>query len=177
MKDIFELLKYTLPSIVVFLTAYFIIKSFIENETLKRKIDLISSNSKLLTPIRLQAYERVILFLERISPESLIMRIQQPGMSAKQLLVSMLITVRSEFEHNLSQQIYLSSESWEAVKNAKENVIKLLNVAGSRVNENAKSIDLGKIIIEMYISVDNPPIAKAINNIKEEIRDTFITVK
>lgn len=108
--EILEIIKYTLPAAIVFLTAYFLIMALIKNDQDKRKHEIILQNQKTVTPIRLQAYERIILFLERISLESLIMRTNKKGISSKELQASMLNTIRSEFEHNLSQQIYLTPD-------------------------------------------------------------------
>jgi len=106
--EILEVLKYTLPALIVFLTAYFLIRAFIRNDQDKRKHEIVLQNQKNVTPVRLQAYERVILFLERISLESLIMRTSKQGMTSKQIQTSMLNTIRAEFEHNLSQQVYIT---------------------------------------------------------------------
>jgi len=83
MESFFEILKYTLPAIIVFIATYFVTKSFFDNESQKRRLDFRLNNQKLITPVRLQAYERLTLLLERISPESLIMRTQAQGMNSK----------------------------------------------------------------------------------------------
>ncbi len=84
-------------------------------------------NSRTVTPIKLQAYERIVLFLERISLESLLLRVSSPDMSASQLHTALLNAIRNEFEHNLSQQIYMSPQAWEVVSNASSNMIKIIN--------------------------------------------------
>jgi hypothetical protein len=89
-------------------------------------MDIRSKSSKTVTPIRLQAYERVALFLERINPNSLVMRMHKPGMSARQLQSDLLQIVRAEFEHNMAQQIYMSPAAWKAIRAAKEETIKIL---------------------------------------------------
>lgn len=168
-----EIIKYILPSIIVFLTSYLIIRAFLEKDERKRRFEYNINNQKIITPLKLQAYERVILFLERTAPEALIIRTQQGGMSAKNLQSALLNTIRTEFEHNLSQQIYVSHDSWEAVKSAKESIIKLINSASMRLNENAKAMELSKIIIEMYLSVEDSPTNRAIEILKEEIQNTI----
>ncbi|MBU0764099.1 MAG: hypothetical protein KJ607_04610 [Bacteroidetes bacterium] len=101
MDELFEILKYTIPSIVVLLTAYFLIKTMLDNEQKKLIREIRMKNQRMVTPVRLQSYERITLLLERISPESMIMRIQQPKMTVAQLHAQLLSTIRSEFEHNL----------------------------------------------------------------------------
>ncbi len=82
----------------------------IRNDQDKRRQEVTLQSTRIVTPIKLQAYERIILFLERISMESLLVRVSSPEITASQLQTSLLATVRSEFEHNLSQQIYMSPQ-------------------------------------------------------------------
>ncbi len=117
--DVAEILKYTLPALIVFLTAVFMMRYYMNKEIRERKTDLVIRNQQTITPLRLQAYERMALFLERITPESLLMRVNQPGLTSQQLQSQLLTIIRAEFEHNLSQQIYITAQAWEVVKNAK----------------------------------------------------------
>ncbi len=78
-------------------------------------------------PLRLQAYERLILYLERISPDSLVMRMSRSNLSVAQFQNELVTSVRTEFEHNLAQQTYISSQSWEKVKSARNSIIKLIS--------------------------------------------------
>ena len=174
MEILLNSLQYTIPSIIVLLTSYFIVKSFLDKEYQKQRHELHMNNQKTITPVRLQAYERMIMFLERISPSTLIARVMVSEITAKQFQVLLVKNVRNEFEHNLSQQIYISNEAWGFVKIAKENLIKLINVANSRLNDKATAIDLSKLMIEMYLKTDNLPINTAIEKLKEEFNTNFI---
>lgn len=176
MTIIFEILKYILPSVVVFGTAYYILNLMLQKEERREKLEILLKNQKLITPIRLQAYERVVLFLERISPELLITRTNTPNMTSKQLQMAMLHTIRNEFQHNLSQQIYISTEAWEAVVNAKESIVQLINVAGNNAKKDASAVELSKTILNMVMKVDESPIRKSINFIKEE-SGNFLDIK
>ncbi len=173
MEDILDILKYILPSGIVFATAYFLLKAFIDNDNRKKLIEIKTNNQALINPIRLQAYERIILLLERISPGSLIMRVAQPNMTAFQFQTALIQTIRDEFEHNLSQQIYISSNAWELTRNAKEEMIKLVNIAASRLNDNATATDLGSIIFELSMQKDKLPLNQAIEFTKKEVRQLF----
>ncbi len=173
MYELLEILKYTIPALVVFATAYFIIKSFIENEQKKKLLDLRSGDQKLIMPIRLQAYERLTLFLERISAESIIMRVQKPEMLSKQLQAEILSTIRAEFEHNLSQQIYISSNAWEVIKSAKENMIKLINTAGDKIKPDAPALELSRAILEMVVEAEKSPTTIAVEFLKKEIKQFY----
>lgn len=173
MDALFELLKILLPSLVVFGTCYFLIKNFLENDSKKRMIEIRQANQGLVTPIRLQAYERITLFLERITPNSLVMRVYRNGMSAKLLHAELVKTIREEFEHNISQQIYMSNTAWEVVRTAKEEITKLVNIAASSVPEGASGMELSQKIIEVSAQVKRLPTLVAVEAIKKEIAKTF----
>jgi len=184
MSETLEILKYILPSIVVLITAWLLLKSFINSQEeiqkrdLKVKIDelklqLKQEDKKYVTPIRLQAFERIVLFLERISPQSMIFRVQKPGQKAFQLQNSLLKTIRDEYEHNLSQQLYISKESWAMVKSAKEEIVKLINTAAAEVKPDDDSIELSRRIFEATIGMEKLPTDRAIDMLKKEIYRLF----
>lgn len=172
MDPLFEIIKIVLPSAIVFLTSYYLVKNFLEHESRKRIVDLKLANQTVITPIRLQAYERVILFLERINPTSMVMRLNKIG-GAQDFQAELLKTVRTEFEHNLSQQIYMSSKSWDAVMKAKEETIKLINVAGTRVTPQSSAMELAQAIVGVSSQLSELPTKAAIEFIKKEIGKEF----
>ncbi|GAB4285948.1 MAG: hypothetical protein Kow0068_11480 [Marinilabiliales bacterium] len=130
-------------------------------------------NQSLITPIRLQAYERLVLFLERIQPNSLIMRTQKKEQTARQLQSELLSTIRSEFEHNLSQQVYISTNAWEIVKSAKENTLRIINSASDEIGENDDAMALSKAIITKVVDVGKSPSDLAIEYLKKEVGQYF----
>lgn len=164
-----EILKITLPALLVMLTAWLLIRNMIKNDQDKRRQELILQNSRTVIPIKLQAYERIILFLERISLESLLVRISSPGSNAAQLHSALLSTIRSEFEHNLSQQIYMSPQAWEVVRNARSNMIKIINGEFEKLPEKSNGIDLSKKLLETIMELDKEPTRAAIDYIKGEV--------
>lgn len=173
MDPILEILKIVIPAFIVFLTVFYVLKFFLENESKKRMIDHKAASKELITPIRLQAYERIVLFLERISPTSMIMRVNKPTSTARQLHSDLLVTIRSEFEHNLSQQIYVSNAAWDGVKNAKEEITKLINLVAMKVPENAPSNELANLLFEACGKLTKLPNQSAIELIKKEIFQNF----
>ncbi|MDD2387126.1 MAG: hypothetical protein PHP52_10140 [Bacteroidales bacterium] len=166
---VLEILKITIPGLIVFFTAYFVLKQVLKKETDMRKAEIVLQNKRIITPIRLQAYERIILFLERISPNSVIIRLQTPNMTVQQLHKEMLILIRSEFEHNLSQQLYLSIDAWEMVRNAKEKTIQLVHLCLEDIDSNANALKLSQAIFEKLIEIETSPTQEAINFLKKEI--------
>ncbi len=170
--QLFEILKLILPAGIVFLTTYYLVKNFLNHESQKKVMDLKTANQTLLTPIRLQAYERVILLMERLKPDSLVMRANK-NVSASMLHGELLKMIRSEFEHNLSQQIYMSSQSWAAIVKAKEETIKLINVAAAQVSSEAGGMELAQAIINVASQLSALPTKEAIDFIKKEIGKEF----
>lgn len=170
---ILEILKYTVPSIIVFLTVYYLIKQMLHAQERKTLLELRKQTTKDINPVRLQAYERTVLFLERITPSNLILRVFQNRMSSAELHAELLSTIRAEFDHNLTQQIYMSSGAWEALKRAKEETVKIVNIGASKVDESTPGINLSKSILDMCMQIDKLPTQMAIDAIKEEVKHLF----
>jgi hypothetical protein len=173
MDIVLEIVKYTLPALIVFLTAFVLIRGFIRAEEQRREKEISESSQKTVLPIRLQAYERLALLLERISPESLVMRVNQPGMTARQLQNELIASIRAEFEHNLSQQVYVSNEGWELIRTARSNVINLVNAAADQVREDATALTLSQKIFEQVMQLKSPPVQEALEFLKAEIRELY----
>jgi hypothetical protein len=169
MDMFFDILKITIPALIVFLTAWILLRNMIRNDQNKRRHEIIMQNSKTVIPIRLQAYERIVLFLERISLESLLLRVTTPDMSASQLHSALLSTIRSEFEHNLSQQIYMSQQAWEVAKNARSNMIKIINSEAEKMPANSPAMTLSKQLLEKIMELEKEPTHVAIEFIKAEV--------
>lgn len=173
METTLEILKYTLPAVIVFLTAFVLMRGLIRNNELRNQREIAESAGKTILPIRLQAYERLALLLERISPESLIMRVNKPGMGAKQLHAELLSSIRAEFEHNLSQQVYISNEAWERIRAARGNVINLVNAAADQVKEDASALTYSQKVFEQVLQLKTPPVQEALEFLKEEMRELY----
>jgi hypothetical protein len=169
MENFYDILKITIPALIVFFTAWVLLRNMIRNDQDKRRQELILQNSRTVTPIKLQAYERIVLFLERISLESLLVRVSSSDMTASQLHSVILNTIRSEFEHNLSQQIYMSQQAWEVVRNARSNMIKIINSEVEKMPANSSGMALSKQLLEKIMELDKEPTRAAIDYLKGEI--------
>jgi hypothetical protein len=169
MEQLTDIFKITIPALLVMLTSWLLLRNMIKNDQDKRKQELILQNSRAVIPIKLQAYERIVLFLERISLESMLVRVSSPGMSAAQLHSALVITIRSEFEHNLSQQIYMSPQAWEVVRNARSNMIKIINSEMEKMPEKATSMEFSRKLLETIMELDKEPTRAAIEYIKAEV--------
>jgi hypothetical protein len=172
-NSIWEILKIVLPAIIVFLTAYFLFRDMLENSQKQREFEFRIKNGKKVTPVRLQAYERLALLLERISPQSLLMRISPNDTTAFEYHQQLLSHIRQEFEHNFSQQIYVSAILWETIRGARENLIGIINKSAEEINNDAPALALSKKIIENYIEEEDQPILIAMNELKKEVGKLF----
>ena len=165
--------KIILPAALVLYAMYLTMKSILAKETMKANIDYKIENSKAVLPNRLQAFERMSLFLERLSPGNLVLRLNSTNMSAKELQQRMILEIREEFNHNLSQQIYMSDKSWELIKNTVEDVIALINTNAEKLDENAKSVELAKLIFNEIEKREVDSVAVTLTAMKSEIREIF----
>jgi hypothetical protein len=173
MDTLLEILKYTIPSILLLIALWIMLRTWSRSEEKRRNKEFNMHLSDEVLPVRLQAYERIILLLERISPDSVLLRISRPDYTAAQLQKELLTSITSEFEHNMAQQTYVSTEAWDKVKAAKNQVIHLINECAGEVKENASGPTLGKLILERLSELKNPPSQVAINYLKQEVKSLF----
>ena len=173
MQALYELLKYTVPSLVVLATAYYLLKIFLDKETEKIQMQMRLDIQKISLPVRMQAYERLVLLLERIEPAGLLVRTNAPGMNASQLHSALIQNIRSEFEHNLSQQLYVSTKAWEMVRNAREETIKRINTAATKLIPEATSTDLASLILINDMDAEQSAVKGALDLLKSEARLNF----
>jgi len=174
MDALIEILKIILPAGAVFAAAYLLVNKFLANDQKRREHELKKGNLATITPLKIQAYERLVIFLERIHPNSMVVRVNKHGMTSHQLHVELIKTIKSEYEHNLSQQIYVGSGSWELVKTSKEEIIKLINVSATKVPYENSSNDLAMMILNITSNLDKKmPNEIALEYIKKEIAQIF----
>ena len=110
-----------------------------------------SEGSYASTPLKLQAYERLILLADRIALPNLISRTNQAGLNVREMQNLLTQTIRQEFDHNITQQIYVSPEAWEAIRNLKEQNLLIINQVSSYLPDNATGQDLNKSLLEMVM--------------------------
>jgi len=103
----------------------------------------------------------------------MIMRIHKSGMTSRLLHTELIKTIRSEYEHNIAQQIYMSNASWELVKSAKEEIIKVINASAHKVGDNSDGLELCKVLMDVTMNVEKLPTQIALDYLKKEIRQSF----
>jgi len=170
---VIELIKYFIPAFIVFLVVYFLLKNFFDNESQKRQLEIRIEQNKVITPLKLQAYERLVILMERMTPNNLIFRVNKPGISASQLKLDLIEEIHNEFNHNVSQQIYVSPQAWQIVRIAKEEMVNIINTSYTQLGPNSVGLDLSKAIFEMMIQMENIPTHKALEFLRKEFHLIF----
>jgi hypothetical protein len=149
---------------------YLVLNRVLTSDERRRNIELLKSSKSITVPIRLQAYERLILFLERISPDALLLRLKSQYRRNSDLHLAILQQIRSEYEHNMSQQLYVSDEIWSSVKETKDRIIMTVNDIAKHTDSDADSINLAKLIFEKLVEDGESPVSATIRQLKAEAR-------
>lgn len=165
--------KILLPAGLVLYAMYLTMKSMLAREMVTSEKELKSENNKTVLPSRLQAFERMCLFLERLSPGHLVLRLNTSKMSAAELQHLMIAEIREEFNHNLSQQIYMSDETWNIIKETVEEIIAMINASAHQLDTKATSVDLAKVIFNEMEQRQEDPAEIALRVVKAEVRKLF----
>ncbi|MBT1700757.1 hypothetical protein KK083_27955 [Fulvivirgaceae bacterium PWU4] len=173
MDALIEFGKILIPASVVLYAAYLMVRSFTQKEIELKKLEVRGRSIETVLPSRLHAYERMTLFLERMAPQNLLVRLNTATVPAREFHHLLLAEVRNEYNHNVSQQVYIGEAVWELIKNAKEDLIVTINDSASEVGENATSLDLAKKIFEKNMLKTVDPLAHALSQLKQEIQRTF----
>lgn len=169
--ELSQLLLALLPALIVGALAYYFFKNFLKSEEGRRRFLLVKDNQKTALPMRLQAYERMTLFLERISPGKILFRVKPNSDDPAQYEQLLIRTIEQEFEHNLAQQIYLSGDCWDYIKTAKNATIGLIRKANG-LDEVTTADALRETILKNLMEKPAPTDA-ALAFIKKEVK-TFI---
>ncbi|QQR87359.1 MAG: hypothetical protein IPJ76_03805 [Flavobacteriales bacterium] len=174
---LFNVLLVLLPSVVVFLTAFYLIRQFLGGRATEannlKLAEIKKEDHKNLLPVRLQAYERLTLFLERIKPGPLVLRVHKSNMTSRMLQSELTATVREEFDHNITQQIYVSDRAWQKVRQAKEETIRIINIAYQQTGEDASGTELSQHVFETASRLSHTPSDEALIVLREEVRRMF----
>ncbi|GAF05308.1 DUF7935 family protein [Saccharicrinis fermentans] len=173
MDDFLELMKYTVPSLVVLIFTLLLVRWFLKSENDRRKQELLIGQRKDALPLRIVAYERLTLFLERISAESIVIREQPNTSTVKELQAALLAAIRTEYEHNMAMQVHLPPSTWTLVRNAKEEMIRTVNISASMVKPENPSIALGKTILEQYPNGAAYHVKKALDSLKVDVQSFY----
>ncbi len=171
MNTTLEILKYTLPAVIVLIASYLIVQKFLVSEIKRKQLSLFNETQEITARLRLQAYERLVLFIERIQPRNLVPRTYQSGMTVTDLRAALIFNIKTEFEHNLSQQIYVSKEVWDTVRGVQEQEMGMINQIAQQLDPEAPAKELHKRIVDFVMTDDTAaPTDVALQIINEEAK-------
>lgn len=164
-----NVLQFLLPAVIVFFVAYYILNRFLEEDYRKKLLEYKNSQSQIMVPAKLQAYERLTILLDRLSPENLILRLANPKESATVFRQRLISNIHEEFNHNISQQIYVSDQAWKLIRSVKDQLLLVIDSAYKDMKEDSKGTDLGRQILEDMMHRKENPTQIAIAFLKKEI--------
>lgn len=170
---IIEGIKYALPALLVYLTVRYLKESNMKEQRANQQLLLRDEVLKQQLPLRVSAHERTVLFLERISPQNLLLRVRPGGKSARMYQGELVREIQSEFDHNLAQQIFLSNQSWTALVHAKDEVIGILHASIEGLSPEANDLEFSKKLVEIYSTLKEFKTQIAINELKKDLRSVF----
>ena len=175
---IFQFCLYIVPSIVFFGGVYYFTNKWVEIQREKNKLAFVGNKEvqkapadlkKHFFPLQVEAYQRMVLFLERIAPNNMIMRLNNPGLPARAFQQKLMDAIRQEYEHNLAQQIFISPEAWDRVQASKEEILKIINMAATGLAPTALANDLSKGVFEITAQLSDQPTDQAVSFLKNEL--------
>lgn len=174
MQQFLEILKYTIPGLVVFATAYYMLQLYLEGQIRQQAMSQRNESLKITLPLRLQAYERLMLLCDRTEIQNVLLRIQNPSMSVRELRGSLLLAISQEFEHNTSQKLYVSTTLWKIIRLAKDETMTFVSGIAPDLDPQAE----GKLLAEaLFRAIDSDaydsPLQKAMVAIRMEAGELF----
>lgn len=163
-----EILKYCIPALCVLLATWLVMRQFYKAEADKRLWELKRLSQKEISPLRLRAYERLALLLERTTPEHMLLELNLGEMTVLQVQQHLVRTIRMEYEHNMSQQVYVTAEVWAMIQNAKEQTVAFVNSMVQQLPPESTALDYAKVMITAYSSNGDTPNELALQALKKE---------
>lgn len=170
---VFQIALIVLPAGAVLMTAIYFLRRETEKEFRSMKMEIKKNRDEFFLPHRVEAYQRAILLMERIHPNSLIMRHHNPGLPAMAMQAKLMESIREEYEHNIAQQMFISTEAWDVVKKAKDETVKILNLAGNQMEPTSTAMDLASKVFELVGEIGTLPSEIAVDMLKKEVQGLF----
>ena len=169
-----EILKYTIPALIVFATAYLLLKQYLDDKQRSTLLEQRSEALKTTLQLRLQAYERLTLLCDRSDITNVLLRIRMPGMTIGDLRGALLIAVRQEFEHNTSQQLYVSDTLWRIITFARDQTMEIISESGQDLDPKLPDDAYVHALLEAYDQLGQlSPMQKSIIAIRTEAGQIF----
>ena len=167
MEIIINIIAATLPALVVFMTVYVLMKQFFQHQRQIRYLEIDEANKGKNIPQKILAYERLTLFCERIRIPNLLMRLSSSEEKAEGVLHALLIAVQKEYEHNITQQLYVSENLWKIISFAKNEILNIIHQVYADCEKEDATEFRQKLINEVH-QMDFSPVEQALSAIRKE---------
>jgi hypothetical protein len=168
-----DILKYTISGLGVVGIAFYLIKPYLDRDQKIQLLEIKKAVSNQTLTLRLQAYERLVLFIERINPANMLIRLNGPSYNARDLYNMIAEDIRTEFQHNITQQLYVSPRAWSVVKRVKEDTLGVVNNAIRTMPENATGLDLSKAILANLSTLEDNPYEIGSSLLRKDLEELF----
>lgn len=168
MALVFDLLKIAVPALIVYLTVRTLVTRHLAVLERMQAAHNRASRMADTLPLRFQAYERLSLFLERIALPNLLMRLQEPDQSAGELKLSLYLAIQQEYEHNIAQQVYMSQQLWDIIRQARDNALEAIEAVSDIIEPQQPARNLSRALLDQASASSNAGLAMALAAIKKE---------
>jgi len=165
---VLEIVKISVPALIVFFTVYTLLKQYLDGQYRMKAAELQQSRQASTTPLRFQAYERLSLLCERIALPNLIMRMRPEGMNVAEYRFALMLGIQQEFEHNITQQVYVSEQLWEIIKMARDHTVEVINLSAEKLEHKADAKELAQFILGLPPENTTGALEQALKAIKRE---------
>ena len=168
-----DILKLTIAGVGVVWVAFYLFKPYLDKTHRLQVLELKKAADNQTLPLRLQAYERLVLFVERMSPTNLLVRLGAGNYSAAELHHLAVQEVNNEYQHNITQQIYVSSRAWAVVRRLKDDTVGLLNGTLRNLPEGASGLDFSRALLKGLSQLETNPYDAAGTMIHQDLEELF----
>jgi hypothetical protein len=168
-----DVFKYTLAGVGTVSVAFYIVKPYIDRTEAIQLLELKKATSNQTLPLRLQAYERVVLFVERVNPANMLIRMNANSYSASELHSLVVAEIRNEYQHNVSQQIYVTTKAWSVVRRVKDDTMSIVTNAVKGLPQDASGLDLSRTILKHLSTLEENPYDIATILIRQDLDNLF----
>lgn len=173
MEFFLEILKLTIPAVIVGSTAYLLLKALLDERQRIDQAILRNDAQKITLPVRLAAYERLMLLCDRAEISNTMLRVRMPNMKVRELRGVLLMAINQEFEHNVSQQLYVSDTLWQIIRMAKNNTLALVTMTAPDLDPDAPSEALASALLQALDEQSITPLQTAILAVRTEAGQLF----
>lgn len=168
-----EILKYVGPAGLVLGAVAFVLREQNNRKEAADRYRIYQKTFAHIVPLRLQAYERLVIYMERITPENLVTRVETGGKTARIFQMQLIAEVREEYAHNIAQQLYIKKDTWNEIFRSKEQVVALVNHSAKTLPPDAPALELARRILGEMVKAETGPTYAALNALKDDVQGMF----